>query len=89
MKTDFNKKTAVLSVDGQSSAPVQIRGNTLDVQNQLYLGGLPHTYTAKKIGNVGHTHNHTHAYTHTTTLIPTHPHTRSNTRIPTHILLHS
>ncbi|XP_067107794.1 laminin subunit alpha-1 [Osmerus mordax] len=54
VKTDFNKKTAVLSVDGQSSAAVQIRGNTLDVESQLYLGGLPHTYTAKKIGNVTH-----------------------------------
>ncbi|CAB1341121.1 unnamed protein product [Coregonus sp. 'balchen'] len=52
VKTDFNKKSVVIRVDGQASAPVLAKGNTLDVENKLYLGGLPHTYTAKKIGNV-------------------------------------
>uniref|UniRef100_A0A8C7M915 Laminin, alpha 1 n=1 Tax=Oncorhynchus kisutch TaxID=8019 RepID=A0A8C7M915_ONCKI len=54
VKTDFNKKSVVISVDSQASAPVLAKGNTLDVENKLYLGGLPHTYTAKKIGNVTH-----------------------------------
>ncbi|XP_042164797.1 laminin subunit alpha-1 isoform X1 [Oncorhynchus tshawytscha] len=54
VKTDFNKKSVVLSVDGQPSTPVPAKGNTLDVENKLYLGGLPQTYTAKKIGNVTH-----------------------------------
>uniref|UniRef100_A0A4W5KXH8 Laminin subunit alpha-1 n=1 Tax=Hucho hucho TaxID=62062 RepID=A0A4W5KXH8_9TELE len=54
VKTDFNKKSVVISVDSQASAPVLAKGNTLDVENKLYLGGLPHTSTAKKIGNVTH-----------------------------------
>ncbi|XP_036790744.1 laminin subunit alpha-1 isoform X1 [Oncorhynchus mykiss] len=54
VKTDFNKKSVVISVDSQASAPVLAKGNTLDVENKLYLGGLPHSYTAKKIGNVTH-----------------------------------
>jgi hypothetical protein len=58
VKTDFNKKSVVISVDSQASAPVLAKGNTLDVENKLYLGGLPHTYTAKKIGNVCHTTPH-------------------------------
>uniref|UniRef100_A0A8C7PSL1 Laminin, alpha 1 n=1 Tax=Oncorhynchus mykiss TaxID=8022 RepID=A0A8C7PSL1_ONCMY len=58
VKTDFNKKSVVISVDSQASAPVLAKGNTLDVENKLYLGGLPHSYTAKKIGNVCHTTPH-------------------------------
>ncbi|KAL1006408.1 hypothetical protein UPYG_G00072000 [Umbra pygmaea] len=54
VKTDFNKKSVVISVDGQASAPVMAKGNTLDVEKKLYLGGLPHVYTARKIGNVTH-----------------------------------
>ncbi|KAM9552660.1 laminin subunit alpha-1-like isoform 1-T1 [Salvelinus alpinus] len=54
VKTDFNKKRVVISVDNKASAPVPAKGNTLDVENKLYLGGLPQTYTAKKIGNVTH-----------------------------------
>uniref|UniRef100_A0A674CGI3 Laminin, alpha 1 n=1 Tax=Salmo trutta TaxID=8032 RepID=A0A674CGI3_SALTR len=54
VKTDFNKKSVVISVDGQPSTPVPAKGNTLDVENKLYLGGLPQTYNAKKIGNVTH-----------------------------------
>ncbi|XP_019897237.3 laminin subunit alpha-1 isoform X2 [Esox lucius] len=54
VKTDFSKKSVAISVDGQASAPVLVKGNTLDVEKKLYLGGLPHTYTARKIGNVTH-----------------------------------
>uniref|UniRef100_A0A8C7G258 Laminin, alpha 1 n=1 Tax=Oncorhynchus kisutch TaxID=8019 RepID=A0A8C7G258_ONCKI len=50
----WHTKSVVISVDSQASAPVLAKGNTLDVENKLYLGGLPHTYTAKKIGNVTH-----------------------------------
>uniref|UniRef100_A0A4W5QWC9 Laminin, alpha 1 n=1 Tax=Hucho hucho TaxID=62062 RepID=A0A4W5QWC9_9TELE len=50
----WHTKSVVISVDGQPSTPVPAKGNTLDVEHKLYLGGLPHTYTAKKIGNVTH-----------------------------------
>uniref|UniRef100_A0A3B3SV33 Laminin subunit alpha 1 n=1 Tax=Paramormyrops kingsleyae TaxID=1676925 RepID=A0A3B3SV33_9TELE len=56
VKADFGKKNVVVSVDGRNSGPVQANGkaNTLDVQDVLYLGGLPSNYTAKNIGNVTH-----------------------------------
>ncbi|KAJ8374971.1 hypothetical protein SKAU_G00055510 [Synaphobranchus kaupii] len=56
VKADFGKKSVTVSADGQESAPVQARGkaSTLDVEGKLYLGGLPHDYTAKNIGNVTH-----------------------------------
>ncbi|KAJ8010618.1 hypothetical protein DPEC_G00076940 [Dallia pectoralis] len=54
VKTDFSKRSVSISVDDQTSAPVLVKGNTLDVEKKLYLGGLPHTYTARKIGNVTH-----------------------------------
>uniref|UniRef100_A0A674CHK0 Laminin, alpha 1 n=1 Tax=Salmo trutta TaxID=8032 RepID=A0A674CHK0_SALTR len=50
----WHTKSVVISVDGQPSTPVPAKGNTLDVENKLYLGGLPQTYNAKKIGNVTH-----------------------------------
>ncbi|KAM6953824.1 laminin subunit alpha-1 [Aplochiton taeniatus] len=49
VKTDFSKKSISLTVDGQSTAPLGIRGNTLDVEGKLYLGGLPQTYQAKRL----------------------------------------
>ncbi|KAG7488691.1 hypothetical protein MATL_G00037040, partial [Megalops atlanticus] len=56
VKTDFGKKSVMISVDGRESAPVQARGkaSTLDVEGKLYLGGLPPNYSAKNIGNVTH-----------------------------------
>ncbi|XP_023678651.2 laminin subunit alpha-1 isoform X1 [Paramormyrops kingsleyae] len=56
VKADFGKKNVVVSVDGRNSGLVQANGkaNTLDVQDVLYLGGLPSNYTAKNIGNVTH-----------------------------------
>uniref|UniRef100_A0A8C9SP23 Laminin subunit alpha 1 n=1 Tax=Scleropages formosus TaxID=113540 RepID=A0A8C9SP23_SCLFO len=56
VKADFGKKAVLVSVDGRSSGPVQASGkaSTLDVQNLLYLGGLPPGYTARNIGNVTH-----------------------------------
>ncbi|KAM4605993.1 laminin subunit alpha-1 [Polymixia lowei] len=50
--TELIRRSVSVSVDGASSLPVSVRGNQLDVQNTLYLGGLPHTHTTKRIGNV-------------------------------------
>lgn len=52
VKTDFGKKSVTISVDGEESARVHVKGHTLDVEGKLYLGGLPATYTARRIGNV-------------------------------------
>ncbi|KAL2085445.1 hypothetical protein ACEWY4_018765 [Coilia grayii] len=54
VKTTFGKKTVTISVDGEESARVQVKGHTLDVEGKLYLGGLPATYNARRIGNVTH-----------------------------------
>ncbi|XP_035271308.1 laminin subunit alpha-1 [Anguilla anguilla] len=56
VKADFGKKSVMVSVDGQASAPAQAKGkaSTLDVEGKLYLGGLPQDYMAKNIGNVTH-----------------------------------
>ncbi|KAL0156026.1 hypothetical protein M9458_047272, partial [Cirrhinus mrigala] len=48
----FSKKTVMVSVDGTESDRTPTKGHTLDVEGKLYLGGLPATYTAKRIGNV-------------------------------------
>ncbi|KAG5268865.1 hypothetical protein AALO_G00217340 [Alosa alosa] len=54
VKTEFGKKSITISVDGEESTRVHVKGHTLDVQGKLYLGGLPATYTARRIGNVTH-----------------------------------
>lgn len=38
-----------MSVDGSNLDSVSVKGNQLDVENRLYLGGLPHTQTARRI----------------------------------------
>lgn len=52
VRTDFSKKSTLITVDGVDSDRTSIKGHTLDVEGKLYLGGLPIGYTAKKIGNV-------------------------------------
>ncbi len=52
VKAEFSKKTVMVSVDGTESDRTPTKGHTLDVEGKLYLGGLPATYTAKRIGNV-------------------------------------
>lgn len=52
VKAEFSKKTVMVSVDGNESDRTPTKGHTLDVEGKLYLGGLPATYTAKRIGNV-------------------------------------
>ncbi|XP_063063630.1 laminin subunit alpha-1 [Engraulis encrasicolus] len=54
VKATFGKKSVSISVDGEESAQVQVKGHTLDVEGKLYLGGLPVTYNARRIGNVTH-----------------------------------
>uniref|UniRef100_A0A8B9K1Y3 Basement membrane-specific heparan sulfate proteoglycan core protein n=1 Tax=Astyanax mexicanus TaxID=7994 RepID=A0A8B9K1Y3_ASTMX len=54
VRTDFGKKSTLISVDGVDSERTATKGHTLDVEGKLYLGGLPTGYTAKKIGNVTH-----------------------------------
>lgn len=52
VRTDFSKKTILISVDGAESERTAIKGQSLDVEGKLYVGGLPTGYTAKRIGNV-------------------------------------
>lgn len=52
VKAEFGKKSVMVSVDGSDSDRIATKGHTLDVEGKLYLGGLPATYTAKRIGNV-------------------------------------
>uniref|UniRef100_A0A672MAS2 Laminin G domain-containing protein n=1 Tax=Sinocyclocheilus grahami TaxID=75366 RepID=A0A672MAS2_SINGR len=54
VKAEFSKKTVMVSVDGTDSDRTHTKGHTLDVEGKLYLGGLPATYTARRIGNVTH-----------------------------------
>ncbi|XP_052398153.1 laminin subunit alpha-1 isoform X2 [Carassius gibelio] len=54
VKAEFSKKTVMVSVDGIESDRTPTKGHTLDVEGKLYLGGLPATYTARRIGNVTH-----------------------------------
>lgn len=52
MRTDFSKKSILISVDGAESERTTLKGQSLDVEGKLYVGGLPTGYTAKRIGNV-------------------------------------
>ncbi|TSK16092.1 Laminin subunit alpha-1 [Bagarius yarrelli] len=54
VRTDFSKKSILISVDGVESERTAIKGQSLDVEGKLYVGGLPAGYTAKRIGNVTH-----------------------------------
>ncbi|XP_055037654.2 laminin subunit alpha-1 [Misgurnus anguillicaudatus] len=54
VKAEFSKKSVMISVDGSDSDHSPTKGHTLDVEGKLYVGGLPATYTAKRIGNVTH-----------------------------------
>lgn len=54
VKAEFSKKSVMVSVDGSDSEHMPTKGHTLDVEGKLYVGGLPATYTAKRIGNVTH-----------------------------------
>ncbi|XP_042350009.1 laminin subunit alpha-1-like [Plectropomus leopardus] len=49
VSADVSRRTASLSVDGSSPDSVSVKGNQLDVDNRLYLGGLPHTLPTRRI----------------------------------------
>ncbi|XP_037662104.1 laminin subunit alpha-1 isoform X2 [Choloepus didactylus] len=56
VKTEYVKRKGFMTVDGQESPVVSVMGDgtMLDVEGQLYLGGLPAHYKARNIGNVTH-----------------------------------
>ncbi|XP_059831982.1 laminin subunit alpha-1 isoform X1 [Hypanus sabinus] len=54
VKTEYAKRRGVITVDGKESSSALGDGNSLDVEEKLYLGGLPLDYKAKKIGNATH-----------------------------------
>ncbi|XP_051970169.1 laminin subunit alpha-1 [Xyrauchen texanus] len=54
VRAEFSKKAVMLSLDGSDSERTPTKGHTLDVEGKLYIGGLPATYTTKRIGNVTH-----------------------------------
>uniref|UniRef100_A0A8P4KAE0 Laminin, alpha 1 n=1 Tax=Dicentrarchus labrax TaxID=13489 RepID=A0A8P4KAE0_DICLA len=45
----MSRRLLSVSVDGSSPDSVSVKGNQLDVDNRLYLGGVPHTHTARRI----------------------------------------
>lgn len=52
VSAEVSRRLLSMTVDGFSPTSVSIKGNQLDVENRLYLGGLPHTLTGRRI-NVG------------------------------------
>ncbi|CAL8292350.1 unnamed protein product [Lota lota] len=53
VRTEFAKRWVSMAIDGVTSDPVSVRGNQLDVDKTLYLGGVAHTHTWKS-SNVTH-----------------------------------
>lgn len=49
---EVSRRSLALAVDGSKPDSVSIRGNQLDVDRRLYLGGLPHAHATRRI-NVG------------------------------------
>ncbi|XP_029979690.1 laminin subunit alpha-1 [Sphaeramia orbicularis] len=48
VSAEISRRSVSVSVDGSSDS-VSIKGNQLDVENRLYLGGLPHMHTVKRM----------------------------------------
>ncbi|KAM6908341.1 laminin subunit alpha-1 [Lycodopsis pacificus] len=46
---EVTRRSVSVSVDGSSPVSVSVKGNQLDVDNRLYLGGLPHAHTTRRI----------------------------------------
>ncbi|XP_054478572.1 laminin subunit alpha-1 [Anoplopoma fimbria] len=46
---EVSRRSVSVSVDGSSPDSVSVKGNQLDVDTRLYLGGLPHTHTTRRI----------------------------------------
>ncbi|XP_073344237.1 laminin subunit alpha-1 [Pagrus major] len=49
VSADVSRRSLSVTVDGSSPDSVSVKGNQLDVDDRLYLGGLPHTLTARRI----------------------------------------
>ncbi|XP_044032400.1 laminin subunit alpha-1 isoform X1 [Siniperca chuatsi] len=49
VSAEVSRRSMLVSVDGSSPDSVSVKGNQLDVDNRLYLGGLPHTHTTRRI----------------------------------------
>ncbi|XP_058485060.1 laminin subunit alpha-1 isoform X1 [Solea solea] len=45
VSAEVSRRSASVSVDGSSPKSVTVKGNQLDVDERLYLGSFPHTYT--------------------------------------------
>lgn len=43
------RRSMLVSVDGSNPDSLTMKGNQLDVDKRLYLGGLPHTFTTKRL----------------------------------------
>ncbi|XP_056290186.1 laminin subunit alpha-1-like isoform X2 [Pseudoliparis swirei] len=46
---EVRRRAVSVSVDGSGPVSVSLRGNQLDVGRRLYLGGLPHTHSSRRI----------------------------------------
>ncbi|KAM3860333.1 laminin subunit alpha-1 [Diretmus argenteus] len=49
VSAEVSKRSVSVSVDGSTGKSVTVKGNQLDVDKTLFLGGLRHTHTIKKI----------------------------------------
>ncbi|KAK0150257.1 Laminin subunit alpha-1 [Merluccius polli] len=45
VRTEFAKRWVSMAIDGVTSHPVSVKGNQLDVDKTLYLGGVAHKHT--------------------------------------------
>uniref|UniRef100_A0A3Q3N9Y2 Laminin subunit alpha-1 n=1 Tax=Mastacembelus armatus TaxID=205130 RepID=A0A3Q3N9Y2_9TELE len=49
VNAEVSRRSMSVSVGDLSPGSMTIKGNQLDVDNRLYLGGLPHTYTTRRV----------------------------------------
>ncbi|XP_074549755.1 laminin subunit alpha-1 [Halichoeres trimaculatus] len=49
VNAELVRRSLSVSVDGSSPDSVTVKGNLLDVENRIYLGGIPHTHTSRRI----------------------------------------
>ncbi|KAM8731402.1 laminin subunit alpha-1 isoform 1-T1 [Acanthopagrus schlegelii] len=49
VSAEVSRRSLSVKVDGSSPDSVSVKGNQLDVDERLYLGGLPHTLTTRRI----------------------------------------
>ncbi|XP_053198733.1 laminin subunit alpha-1 [Scomber japonicus] len=49
VSAEVSRRSVSLAVDGSKPETVPVKGNQLDVQNTVYLGGSPHTLNTKRI----------------------------------------